>query len=73
MGKNEQDIQELQKKHREQLVAARQREKDRKARVHRLIGRGAYIESLIAGADKMTDEDFKSKVNELMTIGLWDI
>lgn len=73
MDKKEKDLQELQRIHREQLAAARQREKDRKSRVHRLIGRGAYVESLISGADKMTDAEFKSKLSELLTTGLWDI
>ncbi len=73
MDKKEKDLKELQRRHREQLAAARQKERDRRARVHRLIGRGAFIESLIAGAEKMSDEEFKSKVNELMTTGLWEI
>lgn len=67
----EQELKEIQKKHREQLAEARQKERDRKARVHRLIVRGAYVESLIDGADKMSDELFKSKLSEMLT-GWWE-
>ena len=72
MDRKEQDIKELQRKHREQLAAARQKERDRKARVHRLIGRGAYVESLISGADKMSDDEFKNKINQIFTGGWWE-
>lgn len=42
-----------------QLVQ-KQREAERKARTHRLIERGALLESLLDGADALTNEDIKA-------------
>ena len=43
-----------------------QKEQDRKARTHRLIERGALLESLIDGAEVLTNEDVKA----ILTVAL---
>lgn len=50
---------ELQLKHQQQMRANREAEKLRKARTHRLIVRGAIVESLIPNADIMNDDALK--------------
>ena len=52
---------EAQKK---QLIQ-KQKEDDRKARTKRLIQRGAILESLIDGADSLTDEQIKTLLEKL--------
>lgn len=51
-------ISELQEKHRRQMADNRDKVKERKARTRRLIERGAIAESMIDGADKMTNDEF---------------
>lgn len=51
-------INELQEKHRRQMADNRDKVKERKARTRRLIERGAIAESMIDGADKMTNDEF---------------
>ena len=51
-------INELQEKHRRQMTDNRDKVRERKARTRRLIERGAIAESMIDGADKMTNDEF---------------
>ena len=44
-----------------------QKEQERKARTHRLIERGAILESLINGADKLTNEQVKIFLEKTVT------
>ena len=44
-----------------------QKEADRKARTKRLIERGAIAESLIPGADTLTNEQFKAFLEKTVT------
>ena len=57
MEKNN-DLTEIQKKHREQMKENREKIKQRKVRTHRLIVRGAIAEKLVPNAESMTDEEF---------------
>ncbi len=41
-------------------LLSKQKEAERKARAHRLIERGAMLESMIDGADALTNEQIKS-------------
>ena len=50
---------ELQLKHQQQMKEKRDTIRERKARTHRLIVRGAIAEKAIAGAESMTDEQFQ--------------
>lgn len=53
------DLAYVQSVHRLQMKANRDKIKERKERTHRLIVRGAIAETVIAGSDKMTDEQFQ--------------
>lgn len=55
---------ELQLKHQQQLEENRTREKERKARTHRLIVRGAIAEGLIADAEIMSNEEFQEELDK---------
>ena len=57
---------ELQLKHQEQMRANREAEKLRKARTHRLIVRGAIVESLIPNADMMNDDEFQQIIYDAL-------
>ena len=50
---------ELQLKHQQQMKEKRDTIRERKARTHRLIVRGAIAEKAIEGAESMTDEQFQ--------------
>ncbi len=50
---------ELQLKHQQQMKEKRDAIKQRKARTHRLIVRGAIAEKAIPNAESMTDEQFQ--------------
>ncbi len=62
----EEKLKEKQARHREQMKANRDKLKERKARTHRLIVRGGMIESMISGADAMSDEEFMSVLYALI-------
>lgn len=62
----EEKLKEKQARHRAQMKANRDKLKERKARTHRLIVRGGMVESMISGADKMTDEEFKAVLYALI-------
>jgi len=49
-----------QEQNRMKQLIQKQRQEERKARTRRLIERGAILESLIAGADGMTNEEIKA-------------
>ena len=49
----------LQLKHQQQMKEKRDTIKERKARTHRLIVRGAIAEKVIPNAESMTDEQFQ--------------
>lgn len=53
------ELTELQLMHQAQLREKREAIKERKARTHRLIVRGAMVEALIPDADSMTEEEFQ--------------
>lgn len=53
------EIEEIQKRHREELKENRDRLNARKKRTHRLIVRGTIAESLIDNAEDITDEEFR--------------
>ena len=57
---------ELQLKHQQQMRANREAEKLRKARTHRLIVRGAIVESLIPDADIMNDDEFQQIIYDAL-------
>lgn len=56
----------LQLKHQQQMRANREAEKLRKARTHRLIVRGAIVESLIPDADIMNDDEFQQIIYDAL-------
>jgi hypothetical protein len=62
-GINEQ-IAQLENRRRELLQKSKAQE--RKARTKRLIERGALLESLIDGADELTNEQFKRLIEKMM-------
>lgn len=68
MDKNN-DLTELQKKHREQMKEKRDTIRARKARTHRLIVRGAIAEKVIPNAESMTDEQFQVALNQAVGKG----
>lgn len=70
MDKNN-DLTELQKKHQEQMKEKRDAVKQRKARTHRLIVRGAIAEKVIPNAESMTDEQFQAALYQ--AVGKGDI
>ena len=51
-------------KNQEQKILKQDIEKRRKERTHRLITRGAILESLIENAEKLTDEEIKILLEE---------
>lgn len=53
------ELTELQRKHQEEMKEKREKIKQRKARTHRLIVRGAIAENAIEGSSEMTDEQFQ--------------
>lgn len=53
----------LQQKHQQQMQEKREAIRQRKARTRRLIVRGAMAEKVVAGAEKMTDEEFQSALH----------
>ncbi len=57
MEKN--DLTELQLKHQREMKEKREKIRLRKARVHRLIVRGAIAEAAIEGSSEMTDAKFQ--------------
>lgn len=59
------DIEKLQQKHREETARKRAKLKERKARAHRLIERGAILESAInevCPAESLTNEQIQKIV-----------
>ncbi len=68
MDKN--DLSELQMLHREQMREKRDAIKQRKARTHRLIVRGAIAEKAIPGAESMTDEAFQHALYHAIDKGI---
>lgn len=59
------ELEALQQKHREEAARKRAKLKERKARAHRLIERGAILESAIneiCPADKFSNEDIQNIV-----------
>lgn len=65
------ELTELQRKHQEQMKKQRDAIKQRKARTHRLIIRGAIAEKALKGAESMTDEQFQNAL--FNAIGKTDI
>lgn len=61
----EKELTELQKKHQEEMKEKRDALKQRKARTHRLIVRGAIAEAVIPDAASMTDEQFQQELYRL--------
>jgi len=59
------EIQQLENKYKRLLQE--QKEQERKARTKRLIERGAILESLINGADKLTNEQIKTFLEKTVT------
>lgn len=59
MGK---EYTEEQLKHQQEMKEKRDAYNTRKARTHRLIVRGAIIESLIENSENMTNEEFKNEL-----------
>lgn len=58
-SEEEKKLKEIQARHRQQMKMNRDKVKERKARTHRLIVRGGMVESMISGADQMTDAEFE--------------
>lgn len=59
------ELEQLQQKHREETARRRAKLKERKQRAHRLIERGAILESVInevCPADKLTNEQIQNIV-----------
>ena len=68
MDKNN-GLTELQLKHQEQMKEKRDAIKQRKARTHRLIVRGAIAEKVIPNAESMTDEQFQAALYQSVDKG----
>lgn len=66
--KKENDLTEIQLKHRQQMKEKREAIRLRKERTHRLIVRGAIAEKVIKGAQKMTNEEFREALIRAVTI-----
>jgi dynactin complex subunit len=62
----EEQIAQLENRRRELLQ--KNREKERKARTKRLIERGAILESLIDGADDMTNEQIQTLLEKALRV-----
>ncbi len=60
---------EQQEKHRAQLEENRKKLQARKARTHRLIVRGAIVESALPELVDLTDEEFQANVYRLAKNG----
>ena len=60
------ELQRLQKKHREQQERYRKSYEERKARTHRLIVWGGLLESMVDGADHMTEEEMETLLTEAL-------
>ena len=56
--KTDQQIQELQNKRK--LLLSKQKEEERKARTHRLIERGAILESMLNQPEQYENDDIKT-------------
>ena len=63
------DLTELQKKHQKQMKEKRDAIKQRKARTHRLIIRGAIAEKMIPNAEDMTNEQFQEALYQAVSRG----
>lgn len=63
------DLTELQKKHQKQMKEKRDAIKQRKARTHRLIIRGAIAEKMIPNAEDMTNEQFQDALYQAVSRG----
>lgn len=59
-----QEITELQRIHQQQMKDKRDALRERKARAHRLIVRGAIAEKLFSHAEDMTNEEFQQALYE---------
>lgn len=66
------ELKALQEKHRKQLKENRDKVLERKRRAHRLIVRGAIAEKYVTGAEKLTNEEFKCSLEELIKSGQTD-
>ena len=67
------ELEALQQKHREEAAQKRAKLKERKQRTHRLIERGAILESAIneiCPADKFSNEDIQKIVYEFVKVFL---
>ncbi len=64
-----QNFTDIQLTHQRQMREKREALKQRKARTHRLIVRGAIAEAALGSADNMTDEQFQAAL--LMAMGKW--
>lgn len=61
------ELEALQKKHREQMQKNRAKVQERKNRAHRLIIRGIMAENAVGeNAGSMTDEEFQDAFNRLI-------
>ncbi len=60
------EIEEIQKRHREELKENRDRLNARKKRTHHLIVRGTIAESFIDNAEDMTDEEFREELEKAL-------
>jgi hypothetical protein len=56
-------------KNRQRELTQKHKAKERKERTRRLIERGAIAESLIDGADALTNEQFKSVIEKALRAG----
>lgn len=63
------ELTELQKKHQKQMKEKRDAIKQRKARTHRLIIRGAIAEKMIPNAEDMTNEQFQEALYQAVSRG----
>lgn len=69
--KEERKLTDVQKMHQQEMKKRREAVKQRKARTHRLIIRGAIAEKVILNAESMTDEQFQQALYQ--AIGKDDI
>ena len=60
------ELEILQAKHREEEAAARNRQKERKARTRRLIQEGAVLESVFPQAVLMSPEELKETLKRIL-------
>ena len=70
MNEADEELRQLQQKHREQLAEAREKIRRHKADVRRWIIRGQFIESVCKNPDQVPEDSFERRIKDLISKGI---